>query len=68
MSSLSSLTNLKSTEDSNIATAAAQLAAQPEFIATVAAMPHEGLVYMVALSYVGMKACVLQAAVPDCDK
>ncbi|KAI0028261.1 hypothetical protein K488DRAFT_73909 [Vararia minispora EC-137] len=67
-SSSSTSTNLKSVEKSDIVAAAAHLVTQPEFIATVAAMPHEELLYMVALSYVGLKASILQAAVPDSAK
>ncbi|KAI0035547.1 hypothetical protein K488DRAFT_82991 [Vararia minispora EC-137] len=66
MSSPSSST--KPVEDTDIATAAEQLAAQPAFIATVEAMPRDELIYMVALTYVGLKACILGAAVPDRSK
>ncbi|KAI0036845.1 hypothetical protein K488DRAFT_81831 [Vararia minispora EC-137] len=56
---------IKSVQNSDIVATAVHLAAQPEFIATVAAMPHEEVLYMVALMYVGMKVGILQAAVPD---
>ncbi|KAI0027990.1 hypothetical protein K488DRAFT_74119 [Vararia minispora EC-137] len=52
----------ESVQNSDIVAAAVHLAAQPEFIATVAAMSHEEVLYMVALTYVGMKASILQDA------